>query len=79
MPSFTTKHYDAVARVQYEARKAAMSSDPVSRISDNNLTLNARLEQINEITLSLCKMFERDNPKFKQMMFIAACNRDLVE
>lgn len=76
MPSFTQKHYQAIADVvQAERKKAIDKEDFVG----NGVIRNARLEQINTITLAMCKLFQEDNPKFKQMTFIAACNRDLIE
>jgi hypothetical protein len=75
MPSFTAKHYQAIADVIYKERKAIR--DAAQKIPHNNEGL--LLEQTNIFTLAMSKLFENDNPKFKQMQFIAACNRDLVE
>jgi hypothetical protein len=76
MPSFTAKHYQAIADLMHQERKKAID---MPELVGNGITRNVRLEQINAITLSFCKLFQADNPKFKQMTFIAACNRDLVE
>jgi hypothetical protein len=75
MPSFTAKHYQAVADVIHQERKAIREA--AEKIPHPNEGL--LLKQTNVITLAMSKLFEKDNPKFKQMQFIAACNRDLVE
>lgn len=76
VPSFTAKHYQAIAEQMHAERKKAIAADD---FIGNGVIRNARLEQINSITLAFCKLLQADNPKFKQMTFIAACNRDLVE
>lgn len=75
MPSFTAKHYTAIADLMHKERKAIREA--AAKIPHGNEGL--LLEQTNVITLALSKLFAKDNPKFKEMTFIAACNRDLVE
>jgi hypothetical protein len=75
-PMFTQKHYELIAAVMHKERKKAI--DQPEQVGDN-FTRNMRLEQVNTITLALCELFQKDNPKFKQFQFIAACNKDLVE
>lgn len=75
VPSFTQKHYQAIANVIHKERQAIRAA--AQKIPHSNEGL--LLEQTNVITLAMSKLFQEDNPKFKQMTFIAACNRDLVE
>jgi hypothetical protein len=88
MPSFTAKHYEAIANLLHDKRKqvqAPIGLGPNDKPWDSSMQaahaeqMKRDLEQINDITLSFCKLLQADNPKFKQMQFIAACNRDLVE
>lgn len=75
VPSFTAKHYQMIADLMHKERKAIREA--AAKIPHGNEGL--LLEQTNVITLALSKLFAKDNPKFKEMTFIAACNRDLVE
>ena len=73
---FTQKHYIAIADVIH-ARRVAVRKMPTSELV---LTEGAaRLEEVNELTLAMTKLFKGDNPKFKEFTFIEACNRDLKE
>jgi hypothetical protein len=78
MPSFTAKHYQAIADVIHKERVKIKTTNLHRDGEPDAITENALL-QTNAFTLAMAKLFEQDNPKFKQMQFIAACNRDLVE
>lgn len=78
VPSFTAKHYQAIADVIHQQRVKIKTTNLHRDGEPDAITENA-LTQTNAFTLAMAKLFENDNPKFKQMQFIAACNRDLVE
>lgn len=61
VPSFTAKHYQAIADVIHNERKAIREA--AIKIPHANEGL--LLEQTNVFTLAMSKLFENDNPKFK--------------
>lgn len=73
---FTQKHYVAIADLIH-ARRVAVRKMPTSELVVTEG--EARLDEINTMTLALSKLFKADNPKFKEFTFIEACNRDLRE
>ena len=82
-PMFTQKHYVALADLIHKRRIAAKEvtfnnngkCNPVVDEAAKTLVL----EHINQLTLDMCSVFEKDNPKFKKFTFIEACNRDLKD
>jgi hypothetical protein len=64
---FTQSHYVKIADVIRSARTSHQGTDVL-----------IKQLAINELTLKLCEMFKRDNPKFNQLIFIEACNGDLL-
>jgi len=78
VPSFTAKHYTAIADVIHTERMKIKTINLHRDGEPDAITENA-LTQTNAFTLAMAKLFSEDNPKFKQMTFIAACNRDLID
>ena len=81
MPMFTQKHYVAIARVIH-ARRVAIKADPGAPMDSSmawaHQTATAQeLETINDLVVDLVKLFEQDNPKFRSLIFIEECNKDL--
>ncbi len=73
-PMFTQKYYVAIAKVIHDRRvklKSTLESMP-------GPDQDTRLDEINELALQLAKMFAEDNPKFRQLIFIEACCKDLA-
>ena len=76
---FTQKHYVAIADL-INARRVAIREMPTSElVLTRGGLIVARLEEVNEMTLALCRLFNGDNPRFREFTFIEACNRDLKE
>lgn len=75
VPSFTQKHYEAIAKMIHQKRVEATELAK----AENGTQLRHTHEVINTVTLALCKLFKEDNTKFKEMTFIAECNKDLHE
>lgn len=82
---FTQSHYVKVADVIRRARTSQQGEhvrvDPM--VAMDHSAINVVVSQqrqiaINELTLKLCEMFKRDNPKFNDLIFIEACNGDLI-
>jgi hypothetical protein len=82
MPAFTAKHYTAIADLIHGERlklKAQLENARVRELCETMAQTEGAIEQTNALTLAFSKLFEKDNPKFKQFTFIEACNRDLKD
>jgi hypothetical protein len=67
-PMFTKQHYEAVAKLLSSQKDDARSSA---------MTAAERTEQLNtlnETTMRFMNLFKRDNPKFKDLIFIGECD-----
>lgn len=67
-PMFTKQHYEAVATLLSGMREF---------IREGGAPLDVRAEQmqiVNEMTVRFSAMFKRDSKKFKDLLFIGACD-----
>lgn len=70
MATFTQKHYELLAGVIREARveiSSGKGSHTVEQIHD-------KLEGVAQLQLKLMKLLTKDNPKFKELIFIGAAS-----
>lgn len=68
---FTQQHYTALAQVIRETRQ----NRPHSAARTDSQEWSAGVETgINELQMRLMKMLAKDNPKFKELLFIAAAS-----
>jgi F0F1-type ATP synthase membrane subunit b/b' len=63
---FTQQHYAAIAKVIRETRQEITE--------DGSHNQNIKHEAISELQANLMKMLSKDNPKFKDLLFIAAAS-----
>jgi hypothetical protein len=81
MPTFTQKHYVAIAKLIH-ARRMTVKAVPAvpmdaSMSYQHKLDTQVRIEEVNEITNDLVKLFKADNPKFRDLIFVEACCQDM--
>lgn len=81
MPMFTQKHYVAIANLIH-ARRVAVSANPIQPMDASmsyawKQNAQVQIDAINEITTDLVKLFKADNPKFRDLIFVEACCKDM--
>lgn len=62
MSTFTQKHYEHMIDGLRSLRSLPLSDHGVTS------------EELNASIIVMCRIFERDNPKFKRELFIQLCN-----
>lgn len=73
MPMFTQKHYVPIAQMIHAKRVAVHHGSYGGGMSEHAV----RLDEINALICELVKLFKQDNPKFRELIFIEACCKDL--
>jgi hypothetical protein len=76
---FSLQHYVNIARVIHAERIKVKAGTNVSGIAPDAEEIRCQLDAINAVTIALIKLFKEDNPKFRDLLFIAACNDDMRE
>jgi hypothetical protein len=67
---YTQKHYENLADIIQQRRQAIIQA--------NSSLSNVQLNVLNDLVMSLVTTFKADNSKFRELLFIARCNRDLI-
>lgn len=70
---FTQQHYEKTADLINSKRLEIRA-----RLGRDYLT-SLEITTLNDLTMGFVAMFRKDNPKFKELIFIERCNRDLNE
>jgi hypothetical protein len=73
MPMFTQKHYVAIASLIHQRRLAIKTQQEPDYPNEQS----AGIDAVNEITNDLVKLFKADNPKFRDLIFVEACCKDM--
>ena len=71
---FTQKHYESLAKTIREQRDGVQSDLGLS--SDERANL---LAGISMVTIGLVELFRKDNPRFKDLVFIGVAHGDLAQ
>jgi hypothetical protein len=70
---FTQQHYEKIADLMHSERVK------LRRLHGPKYTETPELLALNDMTMGFVAMFNKDNPKFRELIFIGRCNRDLHE
>ena len=72
---FTQQHYIVLAEVIHQ-RRIKIKSDAV--LGKSCPVDQIKLEAIDDLTIDLMALLQRDNKKFNKLLFIAASSKDLA-
>ena len=70
---FTKQHYEKIAELMYSERRK------LQRLYGPKYSETPELLAVNDMIMGFVAMFSEDNPKFRELIFIERCNRDLHE
>lgn len=70
-PMFTKQHYEQVAGM-LNAQRRRIRSNGLITDSDRQIELRA----LNDVVMGFVSVFKKDQPKFRELQFIGACDND---
>jgi len=74
---YTQKHYESMADLIHKRRLAITAAPQATFGAADEKAV--RIDAMNQMVIDMVEMFKRDNPKFRELIFIARCNRDLTD